>query len=429
MNQKWNLQDIRPSESRRKKASPAENKASDDAVVSNKKVKTKRNKKTTKKIWFFAGAVLFIIAIASSADVTVEPKSRLSTINTNLEAYLESNSDRLSFEIMTVKATAEREVTPTGEKQAEEKARGSIEVQNTTSQSQRLVATTRFATKEGLVYRTEEAITVPPASVNDDGETVPGTVQAEVVADEPGEKYNQPVNTKLTIPGYAEGGFENLFTSVTATVLEDFSGGFAGLRYEIEASELEQAQNTMRSELREALRTKLETDKPANFVLFENSIQYSYKTIPPSANEGEENKNTVQIVEEATLSVPLFPEAEFAEHIASLVVPGYEEEPLRIDNWNELNFAYADTSTTTNQLLNTNSVSFSLQGDAKMVWTFSKDDFKEDLAGEQRAALQFIIPEYPAIKKASAKIRPVWKRSYPEDIEKITVKEEIDWQN
>lgn len=418
MNQKWNLQDIRPSEARKK---TTRKKASTQASISSPRAS--KEPKNKKRYWIIAGFaflgifIMFIIGnLTYKAEVYIEPKHRLTTINATMQAAVQQTSNNtLPYEVMRVSATAEREVTPTGESEVEEKASGTIEISNRTSQPQRLVASTRFETDDNKVYRVEEAIVIPAGS--EDG---PGTYEVEVVADEVGESYNISSGAELTIPGFAENNYTELFEMITATVKEDFTGGFSGVRYEVAEDELRSVQETMRSELREALLQKLEADKPADFILFEDAILISYESIPPT--EKTDDSDAVRVQESAVLEIPLFNQADFASHIAGQAVAGYEGEGVRVDNWEELDFSFA---TSTPNIAN--EFSFTLRGDAQLVWTFDHQAFKAELAGEQHAALRFIIPEYSAIKGGNAAIRPIWKRSYPTDTEKIILIEELSW--
>lgn len=418
MNQKWNLQDIRPSEARKKttrKKAPAQPTTSTS--------RTSKEPKNKKRYWIIAGLaflgifIMFVIGnLTYKAEVYIEPKHRLTTINATMQASVQQSVENtLPYEEMRVTATAEREVTPTGENEVEEKAKGVIQISNETSQPQRLVASTRFATDDDKVYRVEEAVVVPAGS--EDG---PGTYEVEVVADEVGDSYNISSGTSLTIPGFAENNYTELYESVTATVKEDFKGGFSGVRYEVADDELETVQETMRAELQEALMQKLEADKPADFVLFEDAIIISYESMPPT--EKSDDSDAVRVQESAVLEVPLFNQNDFASYIAEQAVAGYEGEGVRVDNWQELDFGYA---TSTPNIAN--EFSFTLQGDAQLVWVFDNEAFKNELSGEQQAALRFIIPEYTAISQARATIRPLWKRSYPTDIEKIVLVEELSW--
>ena len=73
---------------------------------------------------------------------------------------------------------------------ADERATGVIVVYNAYSAApQRLIKNTRFATEDGKIFRAKDSIVVPGTTI-ENGKIIPGSVEAIVVADEPGEAYN-----------------------------------------------------------------------------------------------------------------------------------------------------------------------------------------------------------------------------------------------
>ena len=101
---------------------------------------------------------------------------------------------------------------PTGEsaKTVEDIARGTVTIYNNLTFAQSLVATTRFLTESGVLFRLESAVTVPAG----------GSVDAQVYADVAGESGNI-APTRFSIPGLSAVRQE----SVYATSAEAFTGG------------------------------------------------------------------------------------------------------------------------------------------------------------------------------------------------------------
>jgi hypothetical protein len=96
----------------------------------------------------------------------------------------------IPFEIVRITRDDGRVVAASEETDVQKKASGRIVIYNNHNSSpQRLVKNTRFETPEGLIYRINESVTVPGAKI-EGGEKVPGSVEAEVMADIPGQKYN-----------------------------------------------------------------------------------------------------------------------------------------------------------------------------------------------------------------------------------------------
>lgn len=84
---------------------------------------------------------------------------------------------------------------------SDQKAKGVITIYNEYSTSpQLLVATTRFSTNDGKIFRLIKGVSVP-GMANVGGKLNPGVIEAEVLADKSGEEFNiQP--TDFSIPGF-----------------------------------------------------------------------------------------------------------------------------------------------------------------------------------------------------------------------------------
>ena len=83
------------------------------------------------------------------------------------------------------------------------KSQGTITIYNDYgSAPQELVATTRFVTPDGKIFRLVNDTTVPGATVGAGGAITPSSVDAAIIADQGGSAYNVGPVSKLTIPGF-----------------------------------------------------------------------------------------------------------------------------------------------------------------------------------------------------------------------------------
>lgn len=102
-----------------------------------------------------------------------------------------------------------------------QKSRGTLVISNEySSDAQPLIATTRFETSDGKIFRLAESTTVPGMTIAE-GKRQPGVVEAIVIADAPGEMYNI-APTDFTITGF-KGGPK--YEKIRATSSKSFSGG------------------------------------------------------------------------------------------------------------------------------------------------------------------------------------------------------------
>lgn len=122
-------------------------------------------------------------------------------------------------EVKTVSVTATGSVGSSSQK-----ARGTIVISNAYGRDpQTLVATTRFETADGKVFRLLEGVTVP-GMTGTGGATQPGATEASVVADQPGADFNIGP-TAFAIPGFKG---SPKFAKFTAQSTKAMTGGGSG---------------------------------------------------------------------------------------------------------------------------------------------------------------------------------------------------------
>ncbi len=433
MSQKWNLQDIRPAQKRRERPTSGDLTLSREPVVVEREesdvvdirvvdgTKKKRHTIIYAFIIFFVvvGGTLLISQLLSGAELTVNPRFREPNVNATLTAMKTPQPGELPYEIMTLEATGERQVSATGEETVVEQAKGTILIYNRHStEPVRLITNTRFETTDKKLFRLKESIVVPGYTRADDGTIAPGVITAEVFADQPGEEYNVGP-TKFTIPGFA-GSPE--FENVTGESIETMQGGFNGPRFIIDEGELQTAQQSLQMELRNSLLARVDAEKPAGFTVFPGAITFTYETLPAV----EYGENLATIKEKAVLRIPLFENNVFAEYIAAATIPGYEESPVRIEDTTTLTFAYTSATTSASNIAAMDRIEFTLIGRPLIVWTYDAEALKKDLVGKSKTALTAVLGAYPAIERADATFQPVWSGSFPDSPEGIEIIEVLN---
>lgn len=436
MDKKWNLQDIKPVDQKRKRRQvtpdvvakapkQAEISEANDGTVRIGVVdgrKKGRSKLVVALLVFFTivGAGFGVSFLLGGADITVYPRHREPNVNATFVAYSEPREAELTYELMTLEAEGERQVSATGQEEVSEQATGRITIYNNSDDTERLIKNTRFESPDGLIYRITESAVVPAAQNNSDGDRVPGSVQAEAFSDGTGEQYNIAAN-RLTVPGYRENGFTELYENIYAETDGSFTGGFEGMKFIIDDAELETEKQRLQTELRNTLIDRVDQEKPAGFVVFKDAIAITFESLPAV----EYGENLATIKERATLQIPIFKDDHFATYIAAQTVPGYEGEPVRIEDTSAFSFTYSNATTSATDLGSVNNVSFDLIGRPLIVWTYDEGKLQTDLVGKAKTALPTVLSGYPAIERAEAVVRPFWKRSFPTSLDEITITEQV----
>ncbi|MBL7045266.1 MAG: hypothetical protein ISR98_01570 [Parcubacteria group bacterium] len=371
-------------------------------------------------LWFVAFIIIIIFILAFSllftgAKVSIIPKQSKTLVEARFDAAINADVGELSYEIMTIEKTDSKKIEATGREEIEEKASGKIVIFNDfNSSSQRLIKNTRFETPDGLIYRINKSVVVP-GQKTEDGETIPGSIEVTVYADEVGEDYNIGL-TDFTIPGFkGSPRFEEFYARSKTTM----TGGFVGEKLSADPIDLANAKEEIHTELQKQLMNEAFSQKPDEFYLFEDMIFVEFE--PKGSSE---NGDEVEVTESATLYGVLFNKEKFANHIAKNTIATFDDESVEIVDIATIIVTISDKDTA--RPWEDEEFEFTVSGNTHIVWTFDKDQLKNDLSGRAKAALPTVLSGYPSIEQAEVVLRPFWKRSFPDKISKIKIEQTLD---
>jgi hypothetical protein len=377
-------------------------------------------KKSKLGIWiavFLALIVLFFVfsLFFSGVKVKVTPKQEAVLISGEFNAFREVQSGELKFDVMTLTRELSTEVAATGEEFVEEKASGKIVVYNNySSASQKLIENTRFETPSGLIYRIKGAITVPGRKTAG-GETVPGSIEAAVYADEEGDEYNIGL-TDFTIPGLKGDPRFSKFYARSKTIM---SGGASGLVKKASDSDLEEASRELEGRIEAEILEEAFSVKPEGFVLLNGAHAILSDLRTSNGTDGN-----VVITKSATFYGLIFDENDFAEFVAEKTISSYDNSPVELVGTDNLNLNLE--SSEAENISNAESVSFELSGETKVVWVFDQGALIEDLKGQSKGDVDSILSRYSSIESAEVVVRPFWKRTIAENDKKIKLEKVIE---
>ncbi len=437
MTQKWNLQDIRPAESKRQRPTerptmgPPQNyisqtQGAEDDIAT---IVVNDGKKVSKRKYLVLSSVVVILILSlfglssllSKTTLTVFPEFSNPTVNAEFMAYPDRREGALSYEIITLEEEGEKQVSASGQEYVESQAKGFIEIIKTTPGSEQLVKNTRFRSPDGKVFRIKEGVVVPGALKDTTGNLVPGMIKAEIFADTVGQEYNLEADTKFDIPGFKESNLNELYNSIHAINREAITGGYKGQKFIINDNELSTSRQALELELRDKLLARIETEKPAGFISFPNSVSFTYVELP-TVQYGE---NLVTIKEQAILQMPLFKQDDFAKFLAKETITTYNREPVHITDPSSLTFTYSDFSTNSINLANQTALTFKIAGKPTIVSDFDAAQLQKDLAGKSKTSISTVLTAHPGIKSAKVSSKPFWRRTFPEKPTDIIIVEVV----
>jgi hypothetical protein len=371
-----------------------------------------KNKKRLALLGLFVGVIALAVLVSgffSGASVAITPRRAEASITNDYTARKGEAAAELSYQVVAISGQGGEAVKATGERQVERRATGTIVIYNNYSATpQRLIKNTRFATPEGLIFRISDSVTVPGKKG-----TTPGSVEAIVTADEPGDKYNVGLKD-FTIPGFKGDPRYSAFYARSKTPLQ---GGYSGVEKIVADGDRERAKTNIRKKLEAELISQIDAQIPPDRVGFEKAWKIEYKTLP----EQTVSESEVKIQEEGTLTLALFDKLQLSSVIADAKVADYKGEPILITNFDDITFTPRDPFNPAGA----NSILFRLEGDADFEWVYDEAALKEALAGQSRSAIPSILQRFPMVQKADISLRPLWARKFPSSTEKIEIQKGI----
>ncbi len=367
-------------------------------------------------LWGGAAICLILLGLVLSASftgvtLTVTPKTELATVHHPFTALRVATAP-LHFEVVPIRETAETTIPADTAKKVSERASGTIVIYNNfSSKPQRLIKNTRFETEDGLIYRIAQSVTVPGTTVKG-GRTLPGSVEAIVYADSPGKEYNIPL-ADFTIPGFKTD--KARFAGFYARSKTPMTGGFDGVVKTPSDEALTRVRAALRADLDVRVTKKLQGAVPKGFILFDGA-----RTLTRESPVPEERGTNLALVRETVVGAAyLFKREDLARAVAAAVFPSYQGSvPLEIPELNALSFRLTDPLKADREAVDT--LRFTLDGTARVVWLYDETKLRSALVGKQKAELAGVLGSFPTIERVDMVMRPFWSTRFPDNPKKIS---------
>lgn len=356
-----------------------------------------------------------MIAILPSATIEISPKRDIVILDLPIKADISiSEVDIKQNKIPGQKAEVEKEKTSqfkaTGKTNAESKAIGTIIIYNNQipPQNQALVKTTRFQTPDGKIFRTTGNVTIPAAKI-ENGKIIPGTIEANVVADAPGAEYNIGPS-EFTIPGFKG---SQKFDAFYGKSILPMQGGSKGDSAVVTLDDIENAKKNTETELIELAKNELREKLPKDLNFIENTITAKIIEEKTSAKAGTSTEN-FSVTLKVSAMVFLFKE----EDIKTLIEKNIETKIMRdkID-FKEIRKNYINIDSD----FNTGVMSLTAHIEQDIAALINIENFKDEIAGKDESGIREYIEKQEAIDSADVSFWPKFVKKAPSNTAKIKI--------
>ncbi len=358
--------------------------------------------------WVILGGVGLSVMIVLASFVALS-KAKISLFPTtedlNFKLAITSSPDvsQVSFEFKKIPGqffSVKKEETGSYElatkKEVTQKAEGKITIFNTGGSSQRLVATTRFETKAGLIFRIPETITVPAG----------GSIGSMVYADRPGVDYNIPASD-FTIPGFTGTPKFNEFSAKSDTPM---TGGFIGSSSVVTESDFDGARNELTTKITASLAEALQ-EQAGGLKIIE----------PFSTKFGDPVTNAK--VDQATekFSMTLSAEADviaFREEDVKEIIKNHVSQNNKLDVvWEDLQTEYVITSFDAQKKM----LVFEVRVHGRAATRLDLPAIEQEIKGMNQSEVRsyFEAMRTKGLRSARILLSPFWARSIPNNPDRI----------
>lgn len=372
------------------------------------------------RIWWGVIGGVFVLALVlltfvfDRATVVITPAEEhflLQGVSVSVDTSLHSvdvAAKRLPGLRIEVAKSAAKTFPTSGKKYIQSRAEGLITITNAYStKPQQLVQGTRFVEQGGKVFHLIHGVVVPGASLKN-GTLIPSTIDAEVIADEPGDGYNIS-SAHFKIPGFAGTPKYDAFSAVSRNA---FGGGFVGEARFATDDDIRRASEQVTKDVYDAIKTELAGKIPSGFVAPDGSrlIQITDVKKPLGLMIGD----AFDFSASANGFIILFKQSDFAQLLEAVVVP---PEKVMLFQQDKSGIAFSKIA------IKQGGTGFDavLDGDALFRYRIDADGIIKKIVSLSRDDANQWLRTRPDIGSFELKMFPVWIRTTPSSANSVRV--------
>ena len=361
-------------------------------------------------IYLFLGKAT--IRVLPRKDVLVFQKDIIASENIN---QVMSFSGQIPAKIFSLSKITRDKFLASGEKEIKKKAKGEIVIYNRySSRSQPLVATTRFETKDGKIFRLIKPTIIPGAKV-ENGKIIANSTKALVEADQPGSNYNiQP--TDFTIPGFKG---SSKYKGFYAKSFQSMKGGEITKVKVVTTKDIQQAFGKLKknfSDNSSKMKEDILQEIPNDYKILNNKANYTRGEIICSAKAGDET-DQFDCHQKETIEVIAFKENDLFT-LFEKINQDFLKEKIILKNQSKIDYSMIIYDFKHHQ------VSFNIKVNLVAASKINQDKLRNDLLGKTKEQVrQIIIKNYPEIERIEVNFWPIWIQKVPENTKRVKIEQ------
>ncbi len=321
---------------------------------------------------------------------------------------IDSAKSKIPAQIFSERKTLESRYPATGKKAVQKKATGKITVYNAySSDPQPLVASTRFVTPDGKIFRLAKGTTIPGAKIVS-GKVIPSSIDLSVIADKPGSDYNiGPVNY-FSVPGF-EGTPK--YQGFYGESKDPMSGGVIGEVPVPTDSDIKLAKTEAVAKIEAELKDKITGKIPSSLKIIDGAS--SFVVLSQKVNQETDEAGNFVVTIEARLDLGAFKEEDLLKMLSLKMKKDIGAEYSFKSQ--EIIYAKARLDSDAGRL------SFPLDFKSVASRSVDMDLLRQQVLGKTEADLRALILTLPDLDTAHISLWPFWVTRVPTAPSKVKI--------
>lgn len=326
-----------------------------------------------------------------------------------------SDSERLSFQTMTVSTDIKREIFGSELTEVTGKSKGLVVFFNEYSKAAQTIKTgTSLTGSNGKKYITQQSVTIPGYTLDSKKKKIPGTSSSiSVIALETGSASNSN-GLSFTITSF--NGTKK--TQLYARSAGALKGGEAGMRHTVSDAERPALMESLKTQLTERLKRETRAQIPQHLVTYPD-LQFVSIDADSLKLEGEGVKFTAQI--KGTMVSYLISRSLFELAIAKEILSDKQYANVSIPGLASLNVV-PESAIPANPETLPDAISIRISGSGTIITKAPITKIQESLLGSKRRSFDSTMGLFPEVSSARFNLFPFWSPFFPKQDKYIKVK-------
>ena len=378
------------------------------------------------KLWYITRWALAAVALAGIYFTAfyILPEARITLtlkraerqfsdklfVSTKASAWTidQSGAITLPGQLLSATKNAQVPIEAQGKRQVNEKAKGKLIIYNGYNKNpQQLVATTRFESPDGKIFRLDKAVVVPGAKV-EGGKITPSSVEAEVTAAEAGDASNVGPQMGWKLPAFKG---TPRYDGFYAENKERMQGGFVGERPSATEEDMKAGEAKLANVLENALSAQMSILLSEKFKLIDGATSFALTRVELQSDP--QNPDKAFLYGEASMKKLVFIE----EMLSAALMEKYRDSAPENAKVETLRANYAPPTVN----FTDGTMEVSAEGAVSFVSDISPERVREGVAGKNEAELKQFVFSLPGVEGAKISLWPFWVVRAPKNADRIDV--------